>query len=133
MPIYPRPRKISLNPNLAFLRCVSGVRLPGRIFHCRPEQLSDALDQLILAWFETRSRTRPDGKSVASLAVGYRFDTSRLLPENPELDTQFTDSSGEECGQHRVKFLKAQDHSGYRIDNSGLESLLTGIASCAGR
>ena len=51
---------------------------------------------------------------------------------NPEPETLFTNSSGGECGRHRVKFrLIKQPQLVYPIDNSDLEDLLRLIASCA--
>jgi len=86
-------------------------------------------------------------ESRVRLAVGYRFeapgwwsqpvDANRLKPfvrepGNPEVETIFTDASGEECGRQKVKFLRTMGlRYEHQIDNVDLRALLGTIASCA--
>lgn len=102
----------------------------------------------------TRGEIRPE-KSSRSGAIGYRFQipglwaepveslTSKRGREAPEvatgeleIDTLFTDSVGEDCGRHLMKFIPAQDSLGqraYLVNNTDLKKLLQTITSCAAR
>jgi len=96
---------------------------------------------------------RWNSKTSDGPAVGYRFEDPgwwsapeeapeiRLdgrNPVNPEIDTLFTNSSGGECGRHRVKFLATRSGergilTTYLVDNSDLAELLRLIGSCASK
>jgi hypothetical protein len=96
------------------------------------------------------------GKSGGGVAVGYRFevpgrwsepddtleektgDVAAPIMEAPhfDLDTQFTDRSGRNCGRHNVKFVKTPTAVGpgdlmYLVDNSDIGDLLSLISACA--
>jgi hypothetical protein len=90
-------------------------------------------------------------------AVGYRFEGGGRWSEpqetltdpseptgepqdasSPELEARFTDSSGKECGRHRLKFVRPpvggpQASLPYLIDNPDLTEILRTTASCAVR
>jgi hypothetical protein len=84
-------------------------------------------------------------KSDASVGVGYRFlipgwwSEPRFqlfadaidadlggYPDDPEIDTQFTNALGRDCGSIRVKFIGR-----YHVDAPDLRSLLSLIGTCA--
>ena len=94
------------------------------------------------------------GSYLGSMAVGYRLKTVNRWSESeetleqpratvdfakdpldPELDTLFTDSSGLDCGSHRVRFVTPRRTAApappYLIDNRDLRDLLGRISSCA--
>jgi hypothetical protein len=94
--------------------------------------------------------------AIRDVAIGYRFMISdpwaepslrlrennqisgNVVPSqlNPEIETAFTNRSGEVCGSHRVKFtytLQAGIAAGplaYVIDNSDLEALFRTLEGC---
>jgi hypothetical protein len=96
------------------------------------------------------------GKSGGGVAVGYRFEVpgrwsepeetleqesgvlAAPITEGPhfDLDTQFTNRSGGDCGRHSVKFVETPagvgpGHLMYLVDNSDIGDLLSLIAACA--
>ena len=92
------------------------------------------------------------GKSEV-VATGYRFDAPGgwsdppealgaesehrdvSHPTNPELGAMFKDSSGEDCGRYRLRFVRDGQglFSRYLIDNADLGELLQLIGSCAAK
>jgi len=91
------------------------------------------------------------GKSAGD-SVGYRFDIpgrwsepeETLEPEktypteairellHAELPTHFKNRSGDDCGSHRVTFLRTdEEYPHYLVDDSDLGELLRLIATCA--
>lgn len=92
---------------------------------------------------------------VDGVAIGYRFETpgdwsepgetleeggssgssASVNFESPfDLETQFTNRSGAECGRKRIRFLRIADGQSpgrYLVDDSDLVELLRLIASCA--
>jgi hypothetical protein len=116
-----------------------------------------ALDALAAAqsWVELRTRlwrATPD----TDVAVGYRFDISNgwskpwetldqtvtdarkfvtldQIPPDAELQTQFTDRVGHECGRRSIRFVRTEANfkTIYLVDDPNLEDILTMIAACA--
>lgn len=73
----------------------------------------------------SQPRDRPEGKSVGVADSG-------PFHANPEIDTLFKNSVGNDCGRHRIRFLTTQDFFNlYLIDDADLGSLLRLISSCA--
>jgi hypothetical protein len=93
-------------------------------------------------------------KGAKGAAVGYRFHTSGkwadpeetlgeprdnedLSPRTarPDLETQFTDRDGQDCGKLRVSFVNVElDSAGsplYRVNSSDITQLLRLIGACA--
>lgn len=109
-------------------------------------------------WQDMLAELRPD-QSDDKVAVGYRFNISGrwaepeetleedrdygdavMLSRKPEfeIDTLLKDSSGADCGRHRVKFLKTPSTllgrpMKYVVDNSDFPDLLKSVATCAAR
>ncbi len=116
-----------------------------------------ALNSLLAGrtWGEMRADLWRD-KSGSGVAVGYRFevpgrwsepdhtleeetgDVAAPIMEGPhfDLDTQFTNRSGGDCGRHSVKFIETPagvgpGHLMYLVDNSDIGDLLSLISACA--
>lgn len=96
--------------------------------------------------------------AVRDIAIGYRFMISdpwaqaslrlrednqipdNVIPSqlNPEIETAFTNRSGDVCGSHRIKFTYtlqagATGPLAYVIDNGDLEELFRTLEGCAKR
>jgi hypothetical protein len=113
-----------------------------------------ALEQLLRGktWAAMRSELWP-GPSDRSIEVGYRFAISggwsepdETLEEkrgprsfegsydNPEIETLFTNSSGDACGKLLLKFSRSWRGGWdlqYSVDNANLGDVLKLIASCS--
>lgn len=103
-------------------------------------------------WWHAQSASPP--------AVGYRFDPTRggsqpakaldeelarqrdlkraldlsKLPAQTEIETQFTDQAGGDCGKIMVEFVLGQNplhRAAYLVNNSDISGLLRLISSCA--
>jgi hypothetical protein len=87
------------------------------------------------------------GKPSVGVAVGYRFVTpgwwsssdepseinlTERTPANPEILTQFTNSTGRGCGSYRVRFFRTEEfYTRYLVGSPDLAGLLRVIADCA--
>ena len=77
----------------------------------------------------SQPRDRPDGTDPGLVPAG-----DYLYPPNPEIETLFKDSAGNDCGTRRIRFFSSQDirdfFSLYLVDDRDLAGLLRAISSC---